>query len=69
VLSGRVGEVFPARVVDLDERRGGGTVQLVEPAVLARCEASHGPLVLGSEVRVRLVEADVAQRRVRFVDT
>jgi exoribonuclease R len=68
LLAPRVGQTFDAVVVDLDERHGGGTVQLADPAVLARCDASHGPLVLGSDVRVRLVEADVAQRLVRFVN-
>ncbi len=41
--------------------------QLADPAVLARCEATHGPLPLGEPLRVRLHEADVARRVVRFV--
>jgi hypothetical protein len=51
-------------VVDLHERDGGATVQLHEPAVLAR---AHGDgLELGEEVTVRLLEADVMRRLVRF---
>ena len=63
VLADRVGEMFDAVVVDLHER-GGASVQLRDPAVLARCRGDDLPL--GDEVRVRLVEADVLQRVVRF---
>lgn len=66
-LAGRVGEVFDAVVVDDgDDRRKGGDhrlVQLVDPAVLARCS---GAPELGSRLRVRLDEADVDRRVVRF---
>lgn len=63
VLTDRVGETFEAVVVDRDERRGGGAVQLLDPAVLAPLE---GPAELGARVTVRLVEADVGRRAVRF---
>jgi len=63
VLERRVGETFDAVVVELDEHDGGGTVQLTEPAVTARCQ---GELPLGERVRVRLVLADVAKRQIRF---
>lgn len=76
VLEGRVGEEFDAVVVDLPEQRQGrddenddndertgGTVQLQDPAVLAKCE---GDLRLGAQVRIRLEGADVATRTVRF---
>jgi exoribonuclease R len=63
VLHGREGQEFDAVAVELDEKRGGGTVQLVDPAVRATCE---GRLPLGEAVRVRLVEADLARRSVRF---
>ncbi len=63
VLHGREGQEFDAVAVELDEKRGGGTVQLVDPAVRASCE---GRLPLGEAVRVRLVEADLARRSVRF---
>ena len=62
VLRPQVGEVFDAAVVDVHEK-GGGTVQLREPAVRAECD---GDLPLGDRVRVRLAEADVVGRRVRF---
>jgi exoribonuclease R len=67
VLAPSVGATFDAVVVDIDERRGGGTVQLAQPAVMARCEATKGPLPLGEPLRVRLLEADVVRRVVRFV--
>ena len=38
VLHGREGQEFDAVAVELDEKRGGGTVQLVDPAVRASCE-------------------------------
>jgi VacB/RNase II family 3'-5' exoribonuclease len=61
VLRDSVGELFDAVVVEV--RNGGGTVQLAEPAVRA---AFDGALPLAERVRVRLVEADVARRSVRF---
>jgi exoribonuclease R len=63
VLHGREGQEFDGVAVELDEKRGGGTVQLVDPAVRAPCE---GRLPLGQAVRVRLLEADVTRRSVRF---
>jgi membrane protein implicated in regulation of membrane protease activity len=62
-LHGREGQEFDAVVVELDAKRGGGTVQLVDPAVRATCD---GTLPLGEPVRVRLVEADITRRSVRF---
>ncbi len=62
LLAGREGEEFDAVVVDADEGRG--TVVLADPAVRARC-AGVG-LEPGSRVRVRLEEADVDRRTVRF---
>ena len=64
ILEHRVGEMFDAVVVELDEHGDrGGVVQLTEPAVTAHCE---GKLPLGERVRVRLVLADTAKRQVRF---
>ena len=63
VLAESVGQEFDAVVVEVDEKDGGGVVQLVEPAVTARCE---GDVPLGERVRVRLTLADVAKRQVRF---
>lgn len=62
VLSARVGEVFPAEVVETG--KSFGTIVLEDPAVWARCDARNLPL--GGAVQVRLVEADVATRSIRF---
>lgn len=62
VLADRVGEIFPAEVVETGKKYG--TVVLDEPPVWARCDARNLPL--GGKVQVRLVEADVAGRSVRF---
>lgn len=62
VLRGREGEVFPGVVIDAREK-GGGTVQVCDPAVRASCD---GELSLGERVDVRLVEADPGGRRVHF---
>ncbi|WP_405017138.1 RNB domain-containing ribonuclease [Kitasatospora sp. NBC_00070] len=68
LLRGREGERFDAVVVDIDERRPtSGTVQLREPAVVARCEADEGTrLPLGERIKVRLTLADPVTRTVRF---
>ncbi|MEV1002513.1 RNB domain-containing ribonuclease [Nonomuraea sp. NPDC050202] len=63
LLRDRIGQAFGAMVIDVDERRGGGQVQLVDPAVIARCD---GALPLGEQVTVRLTQADPATREVRF---
>lgn len=62
VMRGREGQVFEAVVTDEDER--GVRIQLRDPAVVARLSANH--VNPGDEVRVRLVEANPAQRLVRF---
>ena len=64
LLAPRVGETFEAIVVELHTRRGGATVAIREPAVTARCTGDDLPL--GGRIRVRLTEADVMQRLVRF---
>jgi exoribonuclease R len=61
VLHGREGEEFAAVVVEASD--AGGTVQLADPAVRAPCD---GALPVGEHVRVRLLEADVESRSVRF---
>ncbi len=66
LLRHRMGEVFDSVVVDLDEKRGGGVVQLTDPAVLARCASGPGGLPLGEPLRVRLTAAEIATRTVRF---
>lgn len=65
-LAPRVGDDFEGAVVEVehkDPRRG--EVMLRDPAILARIEADDD-LPLGERVRVRLVEADPATRRIRF---
>jgi exoribonuclease R len=66
-LSGRIGEVFAATVVEVreahDDHPARSTVQLKDPAVRARCS---GTLPLGQEVSVRLVTADPQTRTVAF---
>ncbi len=64
LLADRVGETFDAAVLDVDDKRPGGTVAIDDPAVVARCS---GTLPLGERVRVRLVEAEPRTRTVKFV--
>ncbi|MFD0419794.1 RNB domain-containing ribonuclease [Streptomyces sp. NPDC127108] len=73
LLKDRVGEVFDGVVVDVKEREPGvGTVQLAEPAVVARIEAGPGgaggpgALPLGERLRVRLTQADPGRAKVLF---
>jgi exoribonuclease R len=62
LLRGREGETFSAVVVDAED--GKGTVALDVLAVRGRCEGAG--LTPGTRVRVRLDEADVASRSIRF---
>lgn len=62
LLRGRVGEDFPAVVIDANQHAG--TVVVDEPAVRARCDGDDLPV--GERITARLVEADVAGRSVRF---
>jgi exoribonuclease R len=67
LLAHRVGEVFDAGVLDVDEpsqhRPPGGTVAVDDPAVRARC---LGALPLGERIAIRLTTADPATRKVVF---
>ncbi|GAB3598473.1 RNB domain-containing ribonuclease [Angustibacter peucedani] len=63
VLAHRVGETFEGVVVDLKDKGPGGSVQLLDPPVLAPVQ---GDVQLGARLRVRLTTADVEQRRVEF---
>lgn len=63
LLADHVGQVFTGIVTDVDERRPRSRIQLRYPAVVATAD---GNAELGDEVEVRLLEADVAARRVRF---
>lgn len=64
LLTGREGEVFDGAVVDVRADRDAGIVQLRDPVVRGRLEGVGLPL--GEDVRVRLLEASVEQRKVRF---
>jgi exoribonuclease R len=65
VLHRRVGETFPAAVVEAGDRSG--TVVIDDPAVVARCDGEDLPV--GEVIRARCTEADVARRTVRFERT
>jgi exoribonuclease R len=62
LLRGRVGQTFSAVVVDAEDGRG--TVVLDDHAIRGRCTGEG--LRPGTRVRVRLEEADVVARTVRF---
>lgn len=64
LLTGRVGEVFDGAIVDVRADRDAGVVQLRDPAVRGRIEGVDLPL--GTDVRVRVVRADVATHTVLF---
>jgi exoribonuclease R len=64
LMSTRVGEIFPGVVVETDEKRSRGEVQLGDPAILSVVEGEG--LDLGDQVLVRVDEASVVDRRVRF---
>ncbi|MEU1026433.1 RNB domain-containing ribonuclease [Streptomyces sp. NPDC005904] len=67
LLRDRVGEVFDAVVVDVKEHQPAvGTVQLTDPAIVARVEGGLTELPLGEHLRVRLTQADPATSKVRF---
>ncbi|WP_372727706.1 RNB domain-containing ribonuclease [Nocardioides sp.] len=66
ILQNRVGETFDAVVVDVDEKNDTkGDITLQEPAVEGRVTGTR-PLPLGTDVKVKLVAADVATRLVQF---
>jgi exoribonuclease R len=62
LLAPRVGETFPAVVVESGPK--GGVVQLTDPAVRARCEGARLPI--GKQIQVRLAVADPTSRTVTF---
>lgn len=62
VLADRVGETFPAVVLHAEAHSG--EVFVAEPPVVARCVGDELPE--GERIDVRLVEADVARRKVMF---
>jgi exoribonuclease R len=62
VLAPRVGQTFEGMVVQ--QGRKSSTIQLRDPAVIARCEGNCGDL--GTDVKVKLTEADPEGGRVDF---
>jgi exoribonuclease R len=66
VLQPHVGDSFPGVVVSVDDDHPeNGDVVIQEPAIEGRV-TSDRPLPLGTDVSVRLVEADPSERRIRF---
>ena len=65
MLHKHVGETFPGVVVSVEEDATRGRVVIQEPAIEAAVSAPHD-LPLGTDVRVRLAEADPENRTVRF---
>ncbi|HCT79928.1 MAG TPA: ribonuclease II [Micromonosporaceae bacterium] len=63
MLANRVGETFPAVVLESDQKRPLATIAVTDPVVRARCD---GRLVAGSRITARLTVADVIKRQVRF---
>ncbi|MEU8545745.1 RNB domain-containing ribonuclease [Streptomyces roseoverticillatus] len=69
LLRDRVGQVFDAYVVDVQEDRPtAGTVHLYEPAVIGHVEGDGDgpPLAPGHRMRVRVIEADPGRDKVWF---
>ena len=66
LLADRVGDIFDAVVVEVDEDDPTrGEITVADPAIEARV-VSGVDLPLGRSVKVRLAEADVGARRVQF---
>ncbi len=64
-LRHRIGAVFPATVVNVDDKAA--KVQIAEPAVVANIDPSG--LDLGDQINVRLASADATTRSVTFERT
>jgi exoribonuclease R len=63
LLQNRVGENFQGVITDVDEERGRSKIQITDPAVVAYVD---GTAELGDVVSVKLVDADIDRRHVRF---
>ncbi|ROR66508.1 RNB domain-containing ribonuclease [Agrococcus jenensis] len=63
VLRSRIGDTFDAVVVD--SRKEGSTIQLLDPPTEAACDTDAEP---GTRIRVRLTDADLAERLLRFAE-
>lgn len=67
LLAHRVGESFDGVVTEVDDHQPtNGVVMLTDPAVEARVSSPERALPLGERITVRLTEADVTRRLVRF---
>ncbi|MGW7194941.1 RNB domain-containing ribonuclease [Streptomyces chryseus] len=67
LLRDRVGDLFPAHVVDVqDHDRAVGTVHLEDVAVVGRVEGGGTDLPLGERITVRLTQADPGTAKVLF---
>ncbi len=64
MLEHRIGEVFDSVVVDVGERSREATVQITQPAVVARVPAEGRSLA--EQVKLRLSDVDVRARTVTF---
>jgi exoribonuclease R len=63
VMASRVGDEFPADIVDVDGKRGVLTVQLTDPAIVA---TTRGDVNLGQQVRLRVESVDISTGRIGF---
>jgi hypothetical protein len=61
VMVSRIGDEFPADVVDVDGKRGVLTVQLTDPAIVA---TTPGDVKLGRQVRLRAESADISTGKI-----
>ncbi|WNI27048.1 RNB domain-containing ribonuclease [Streptomyces sp. ITFR-16] len=67
LLKDRVGAVFDAYVVDVQEKEPTtGTIHIDDPAIVARIEGGTAQLPLGKRLRVRLTQADPGTSKVLF---
>lgn len=63
-LSSSIGDVFTGTVIELDDKRNVGTMQISDPAVAARVRGEG--MRLGAEIRARCLTADVLTGTVEF---
>ena len=64
LLQDRVGEIFPATVIEVDRERPRGSVMIADPAVDALIRGERLPI--GQQISVRLVSADFETGAVTF---
>src|SRR5690606_2966494 len=66
VLAPRVGEVFDAGIVDVDDRDPTRGVAMLHALAIEAPVSGDAPLPLGDSVRVQLEHADPGQRALAF---